>query len=58
VENSQSVPRKALSFDSTIITDVHVQNFGKIVDLEAQRWSKHRWFNSECARFPKLEAHY
>jgi hypothetical protein len=36
--------------------DVIVQNFSGIVDL-AQRWSKHRWPNSECVRFPKLETH-
>jgi len=32
----------ALSFDSMTITDVHVQNFGGIIDL-AQRWNKHKW---------------
>ncbi len=36
--------------------DVIVQNFSGIVDL-AQRWSKHRWPNLECVRFPKLETH-
>jgi len=45
------------SIHSTTIIDVSVQNFGIIVDL-AQRWSKRKWPNSECAGFPKLEAHY
>jgi len=43
-------------FESKAITNVHVQNFGRVVDL-AQKWNKHRWPNSKCAEFKKLEAH-
>ncbi len=32
----------AFSFDSMTVMDVHVQNFGGIIDL-AQRWNKHKW---------------
>jgi hypothetical protein len=37
-------------FDSKAITNVHVQNFGRVVDM-AQKWSEHRWPNSKHVKF-------